>query len=109
MVGAVQPNGDQNQRTVQRGRWHRPAVLIHTKGCMPNPKDAQKVMKLLDADLPDSFSYDTLAVTSPPELVNLVRIELDLIDEGQEAAEAYTKRDVAKLRAFIKKWGHLHA
>ena len=36
------------------------------------------------------------------EAVYFARLELDLIDEGQEAAECYTKREVARLRKFVK-------
>lgn len=36
----------------------------------------------------------------------MARIELDLIDEGQEAAECYTPVEVILIRRFVKKWEH---
>lgn len=66
----------------------------------------QPTLKALHADLPAAFDDDA---PTPAELVNIVRIELDLIEEGQEAAEHYTQADVAKIRRFLKKWGYLHA
>lgn len=36
------------------------------------------------------------------EAMMYIRIELDLIEEGQEAAQAYTKRQVAQLRKCLK-------
>lgn len=36
------------------------------------------------------------------EAVWFAILELDLIEEGQEAAECYTKREVKQIRKFIK-------
>lgn len=36
------------------------------------------------------------------EAVYFAALELDMIDEGQGAARAYTKREVAALRKFVK-------
>lgn len=35
------------------------------------------------------------------EAVYFAKLELDLIDEGQDAARTYTKREVAALRKFV--------
>ena len=32
------------------------------------------------------------------------RIELDLIEEGEEIADLYTMKQLEKLKSFIKKW-----
>jgi len=33
-----------------------------------------------------------------------LQIELDLIEEGQEAAECYSKADVARMRRTLTRW-----
>lgn len=47
---------------------------------------------------PDECHY----AASFPEAVYFAQLELDLIDEGQEAAACYTKRQVASLRKFVR-------
>lgn len=37
------------------------------------------------------------------ELIHEVQIEIDLIEEGQEAAELYTKKQVNDLRRWLEK------
>lgn len=36
-------------------------------------------------------------------LTHLVQIELDLIEEGQEAANYYTRREVASIRRWLRR------
>ncbi len=50
--------------------------------------------------VPACFDYDPFMTFS--EVVWHAQIELDLIEEGQEAAECYTKRQVKQLRKFVK-------
>ena len=37
------------------------------------------------------------------ELIHLVRIELDLIEEGQDGTQHYTRRDLATIRRWLQK------
>jgi hypothetical protein len=50
---------------------------------------------------------DVDSALTPEEVVSLVQTELDLIEEGQEAAEYHTAADVRRIRKFLAKWGHL--
>ena len=39
------------------------------------------------------------------ELVHLVRVQLDLIQEGQEGTSHYTRREVATIRRWLERHG----
>lgn len=51
--------------------------------------------------IPPCLCYDPFM--SFDEVVWFAIIELDLIDEGQEAANYYSKREVAQVRRFVAK------
>lgn len=58
--------------------------------------------KLELAAIPQCAPSECFEVSTFAEAVYFAQIELDLIDEGQEAAECYTKREIAALRKFVK-------
>lgn len=47
---------------------------------------------------------DLLSMRSVAELVIYMEIELDLIAEGQDGTEEYTRRDVRAMKSWVKKW-----
>lgn len=47
----------------------------------------------------DSASQKTIS-----DLWYAARIELDLIEEGEEVADLYTPEQLTKLKRFVKKW-----
>lgn len=65
-------------------------------------------MEELEKGLPDECSTEIINANGDPVMAySLVQSELNLIEEGQEAAEYYTAADVAKIRRWLKKWKHL--
>lgn len=51
---------------------------------------------------PAAVKAGALDGRSVDESIALVETELDLIEEGQEAAEHYTKREIAQIREWLK-------
>jgi len=50
-------------------------------------------------------AYDSLNdPDKPADLLNEVRIELDLIREGQDGTEHYSLADIRQMERFCKKW-----
>lgn len=48
--------------------------------------------------------FDWIGMPTIGDLVSCMETELDLIEEGQDGAEEYTKRDIAAMKRWIKKW-----
>ena len=44
-------------------------------------------------------------VTTDAEIIHCARIQLDLIEEGQDGTEEYTRRDITEIRRFLHKHG----
>lgn len=63
---------------------------------------ANRDIQRLTRDLPSGTGAED--AQTPGMAIHLVRCELDLIEEGQEAAENYTPAQVRKIRAWLKKW-----
>jgi len=59
----------------------------------------KRAIKRWEKDVPAFFVYDPFATFH--DVVWSAQIELDLIAEGQEAAEHYTKRQVKQLQKFV--------
>lgn len=64
----------------------------------------EPTIERLDAELPVQFCPDAWTAK---DFVWEVRLELDLIEEIQDGTEEYTKRDIQKIRKFLKTWKHL--
>ena len=53
--------------------------------------------------IPDCLVGSVADAQTFDDAVWLARIELDLIEEGQEAAEAYSAKEVQQIRRFVKR------
>ena len=55
----------------------------------------------------DAIALEATANADPPLAVlrDLVRVECDLIDEGHDATEHYTPREVAAVRRYLQRLG----
>lgn len=40
---------------------------------------------------------------TPEEVIHMVRCELDLIEEGQDGTEDYTRQDISSIKKFLKR------
>lgn len=56
------------------------------------------------ADVPNAVAIDVLAMNNVTDVVWAVRLELDLIEEGQDGTDEYTKKDIREIKAFLKRW-----
>lgn len=65
-------------------------------------------MKPTVESLLDELPYgDWSDAETVQDVIWLVRLELDLIDEGQDSADAYDAVEVIQIRRFLKRWEHL--
>lgn len=66
--------------------------------------DEEATLETAIADVPNAVAIDHLAMNDVADVVWAVRLELDLIEEGQDGTDEYTEKDIREIKAFLKRW-----